>query len=467
MNGQNVWAGIFTKQGTPSLVMPATKKQSRREREARLGDCVTKYSDMLARLLLLFGTPHADVDDALQEVLLVFARRQDEVLSGKERAFLIRTAKFVALRHRTAVRRLHSDLEKVEAAHFEGAGPDLLLDKKKAIHLLGRILKAMPSEQADIYVLFEVEELSSHEIAELLEVPRGTVVSRLRAARREVDRRLRQEGFWKEQPMDEPRRILDSPDSPSPQYQLLAEVHSYRLSEASRKRLLQRARSLSWLSYLASPVSRGTQGRLIVAAALVSVSAAALSGTELGAGIFGANEATTEFTPSPKKPPASSHASLAPPSSATRTEASPPPALVDSTGSAPQQSNPTSGQSPSSKSSSSTDREVRPPRNAAPTTALPKKTPETSNQLEQEIRLVDQARAALRANQVALAMAHLNKYSARFAAGNFSLEVEAMRIEGLLKQGRLGEGRERARSFISRYPGSTLARRVESLLGEK
>ncbi len=195
MNGQNVWAGIFPKQGTSSLAVPAMKKQSRREREARLGDCVMRYSDMLARLLLLFGTPHADVDDALQEVLLVFARRQDGVLSGKERAFLIRTAKFVALRHRTAVRRLHSDLEKVEAAPFEGAGPDLLLDKKKAFHLLGKILKAMPSEQADIYVLFEVEELSSHEIAELLEVPRGTVVSRLRAARREVDRRLRQEGF--------------------------------------------------------------------------------------------------------------------------------------------------------------------------------------------------------------------------------------------------------------------------------
>ncbi len=267
--------------------------------------------------------------------------------------------------------------------------------------------------------------------------------------------------------MDEPKRILDSPDSPSPQYQLLAEVHGYRLSEASRQGLLQRTRSLSWLSYLASPMSRGARGRLILAAALVSVSAAALSGTELGAGIFTANEAATEFTPSPKKPPASSHASLTPPPLATRTEASPPPAIVNSTKSDREPSNPSSGQSPSSRSSSSTGRETNPPRNATATTAAPKKAPQTSNQLEQEIRLVDQARAALRANQVALAMAHLNEYSARFAAGNFSLEVEAMRIEGLLKQGRLGEGRDRARSFISRHPGSTLARRVESLLGEK
>jgi RNA polymerase sigma-70 factor (ECF subfamily) len=65
-------------------------------------------------------------------------------------------------------------------------------DAKRRAQLADAILAKLPEEQRLVFVLFEVEELSGEQIAELLELPVGTVRSRLRLARdafrREVKR---------------------------------------------------------------------------------------------------------------------------------------------------------------------------------------------------------------------------------------------------------------------------------------
>ena len=45
------------------------------------------------------------------------------------------------------------------------------------------VLSKINTELAEVFVLYEAEGLSSREIAELLEIPRGSVASRLRRAR--------------------------------------------------------------------------------------------------------------------------------------------------------------------------------------------------------------------------------------------------------------------------------------------
>ena len=57
------------------------------------------------------------------------------------------------------------------------------VDRPKIARRLDTILDDMPLEQRCVFVLTEIEELRSHEVAEALDIPRGTVASRLRRAR--------------------------------------------------------------------------------------------------------------------------------------------------------------------------------------------------------------------------------------------------------------------------------------------
>jgi len=56
---------------------------------------------------------------------------------------------------------------------------------------LNQILDGMKLEQRAVFVLYELEEMTVPEIANLLELPTGTVSSRLRVAREEFELSLR------------------------------------------------------------------------------------------------------------------------------------------------------------------------------------------------------------------------------------------------------------------------------------
>jgi RNA polymerase sigma-70 factor (ECF subfamily) len=60
---------------------------------------------------------------------------------------------------------------------------DSLLEQKRLREMLDGVLDSMPADLRAVFVLTELEGLSAREIAELLEVPPGTVASRLRRAR--------------------------------------------------------------------------------------------------------------------------------------------------------------------------------------------------------------------------------------------------------------------------------------------
>jgi len=75
-------------------------------------------------------------------------------------------------------------------------------DQRRAdIELCDLALAKVDPDLAEVFVLFELEELSSPEIASLLEIPLGTVASRLRRARKEfrdvfarIERTMHREG---------------------------------------------------------------------------------------------------------------------------------------------------------------------------------------------------------------------------------------------------------------------------------
>jgi RNA polymerase sigma-70 factor (ECF subfamily) len=118
--------------------------------------------------------------DATQQTFLVAAERLADINTDSERAFLVGTALRVAFSwgRKTVRWQLDEDMDRRAA----GAARDVL-DEQTAIQLCDLALSKVDPELAEIFVLFELEDLTSPEIAALLEIPLGTVASRLRRAR--------------------------------------------------------------------------------------------------------------------------------------------------------------------------------------------------------------------------------------------------------------------------------------------
>ena len=159
--------------------------------DRRLAELVRSEFAFVWRVLRRLGLPEGDADDAAQQVFLVAARRLEEIVSGSERAFLFSTAFNVAAHaRRTHERRREVSDTELEESRDSIPSPEELLDRRRARAMLDHILEAMPVELRVVFVLYEVEELTMAEIAGLLELPGGTVASRLRRARDDFTARL-------------------------------------------------------------------------------------------------------------------------------------------------------------------------------------------------------------------------------------------------------------------------------------
>lgn len=156
---------------------------------------VRAHFDEVWRLLRRLGLPEADADDAAQQVFTVACRRFASIEPGRERAFLYGCALRVATKWRESQRgpvqpTTTGDLDDVDSAEQGVPSLDELVERHKARALLDAVLEHMPSDLRTVFVLFEFEELTSHEIAALLGIPRGTAASRLRRAREDFAKRL-------------------------------------------------------------------------------------------------------------------------------------------------------------------------------------------------------------------------------------------------------------------------------------
>jgi RNA polymerase sigma-70 factor (ECF subfamily) len=150
----------------------------------RLASIVADHLDVLWRFMHRLGVAEADVDDAIQEVIVVLARKLDQVEPGSERAFVLSTAFRVASDLRRRVRR-RREVDDSALGEHESAerDPEAALGQKRLRRLLQQVLEQLPIELRAVFVLYELEELTMAEIATTLRLPAGTVASRLRRGR--------------------------------------------------------------------------------------------------------------------------------------------------------------------------------------------------------------------------------------------------------------------------------------------
>jgi len=180
-----------------------------RGERAALREVYERHGARVQRLCLRVLGRGADAEDAAQEVFLGLPERALR-FDGR--------ARFSTWLHRLTVNLCLNRLEKerlrraaplpeFDGALVEHATPAEALDHTEACSALERLLARLSPGHRTILVLRELEELSYREIATILSIPEGTVMSRLARARGELVRLAR--------PSADPT-ALPPPISPTP-----------------------------------------------------------------------------------------------------------------------------------------------------------------------------------------------------------------------------------------------------------
>jgi RNA polymerase sigma-70 factor (ECF subfamily) len=159
------------------------------EEHTRLRRMLDESFDFIWRSLRRFGLSDDRADDAAQQVFIIASRKLSAIRPENERSFLYGTAMRVA----SDVRR--SAVNRREIAHADPAADladeartaEELIDQRRAREMLDTVLDALDADLRAVFVLFELEEMPTAEIAVLLAIPPGTVASRLRRARQEFE----------------------------------------------------------------------------------------------------------------------------------------------------------------------------------------------------------------------------------------------------------------------------------------
>jgi RNA polymerase sigma-70 factor, ECF subfamily len=153
------------------------------------------------RCMRRFGVHPASLDDATQDVFVVVHRRLGE-FEGRStvRTWLFGIALRVAKHHtRTQSQRGLQVTLDLELPDAEQLSPDEIAQRRNAARLLDAALYAMDEQLRIIFVLSELEDFTAKEIAEALNMNANTVSTRLRKARKELEKsieRMRAHEKW-------------------------------------------------------------------------------------------------------------------------------------------------------------------------------------------------------------------------------------------------------------------------------
>lgn len=169
-----------------STTPPVGQGAARTDHAQRIQSLVEHNTDFVWRVLRRLGVQEATVDDAAQQVMMIAARRISTIELGRERSFLFATATRVASEMRRSwSRRMDHPAENgtLDGTPHDSHSPEELLDRRRAAQLLDCVLDEMTDDCRQVLVLFEFEQMSTPEIAQLVGIPLGTAASRLRRAR--------------------------------------------------------------------------------------------------------------------------------------------------------------------------------------------------------------------------------------------------------------------------------------------
>jgi RNA polymerase sigma-70 factor (ECF subfamily) len=143
-----------------------------------------QHFEFVWRTLRRLGVPPEDQDDAVQDVFIVFLRRRAEFRGqSSQRTWLFGIASNIAHEYRRKQRRRARSEPITDEPRAHSPSPLDQASSSEAVRLVDTFLASLSTDQRDVFILAELEQLSAPEIASMLSVKLNTVYSRLRAAR--------------------------------------------------------------------------------------------------------------------------------------------------------------------------------------------------------------------------------------------------------------------------------------------
>ena len=137
----------------------------------------------LARWLV--GNPD-DAQDAVQDASLRALRYFQTFSGGNGRAWFLRIVRHTCYGWRNHLTAVPTELfdEEQHSGLSTGKDPEALLLQADDVELIDEALRNLPRRFRELLVLREIEGLSYQELADVLDIPLGTVMSGLSRARR-------------------------------------------------------------------------------------------------------------------------------------------------------------------------------------------------------------------------------------------------------------------------------------------
>jgi RNA polymerase sigma-70 factor (ECF subfamily) len=157
-----------------------------------LSELVREHTPYVWRVLRSLGVRETDIEDVCQETFIVVHRRL-HTFEGRAslRSWIYGIALRVVSDYRNKAHRRREVLTSDPPDTLSSPVQETLLESKRAWHALDRLLARLSEEQREVFVLYELEEMSMREVSEIIGCPLQTAYSRLHAARKLVQDRLK------------------------------------------------------------------------------------------------------------------------------------------------------------------------------------------------------------------------------------------------------------------------------------
>ena len=167
--------------------IPAAQAQATARTHVQLEATYRAHQKFVWRSLARLGVPDVALGDATHDVFMVVARRLEEF---EARAALKTWLFAICLRVARARRRDYAreQLRREQYGRIHGQAPSQPHAQADAARTLRDLLQQLDEDKRAVFIMAELEQMTAPEIASVLRIKMGTVYSRLRLARAELER---------------------------------------------------------------------------------------------------------------------------------------------------------------------------------------------------------------------------------------------------------------------------------------